>query len=244
MLSEVWYENENVLTRARDGQLDFIYGQVAKEKGQYDELEFKEIREIFDAEHPKKSFSTVGDYVASFKHWYTHQGYIYHSLTKGATISVTRSYALPDGGTINLSIGGQFSVRNSGTLGRINDGLMNMLESEYSRLLAKMFKDWQPPKMTDQKQITPRGATQLSTDEKTVSITHLDVLYQDGRKMVRAFGGEFTKHGIPIYQEVLRGMDLDESKMEIAKQVQVNRTAIVKMRPDGKNPIKVIGWWD
>lgn len=244
MQSEHWTNNDEYLLRVRNALIDFVFGKGANESGQYDELEFKEIREIFDAENPPEHSNASGDYVASFKNWYANQGYVYKSLEKGANVSVTRTYPLPDGGTITLAIGGQFIIRNRGTLERTNEGLMNMLESEYSRMLAKMFKGWTPPQMTAQKQITPQGAKQLSQDEKTVSITHLDVLYQEGRKMVRAFGGDFTKFGIPIYDEVLKPMGYEQNTMEIAKQIPINRTAIVKMKPDGKNPYKVTGWWD
>ena len=244
MSDNSWLENEEILQRVRDSMADFIYGQQSREGGLFDEQEFKDIREIFNAENPPSTFSAPGDYVASFKRWYANQGYIYHSLKKGASVSVTRQFTLPDGETITLSIGGQFSISDTGAMGRINDGLLNIMESEYSRLLAKMFSGWSPPRFTAQKQITPKGATQLATDEKAIAITHLDTLYQGGRKMVRAFGGEFTKFGIPIYNEALKGLGLKEDEMEVAKQIPVNKTAIVKIKPDGKNPYKIVGWWD
>lgn len=244
MSNSNWWENDEVLLRVRNSMEQFIYGEQAVRKGQIDEAEFKDIRDIFHSDYPQVNFAAPGEYINQFKRWFSEHGHIYHSLARGATVCITRQYPTIDGGSITLSVGGNFTIRNNAALERVNESLLNMLESEYSRISAKLHKGFALPSQAIKPNAMTNGKVQLEAGEITVPITHLDTLYQEGRKMVRAYGGDFTKHGIPIYDEVLRTIGLSEKDMEVAKQLPINRTAIVRMKSDGKNPQKVKGWWD
>lgn len=243
MSEQHWTQNLEVWQRVRDGLASFIYGEPAVKGGVFDEGEYKEILAIFNAEHPPMGFTSPGDYSNSFKGWFSANGYIYHNLKRGGNVGVSRQFPLPDGGTITLSIGGTFSLGNEAALSRTVDGLINGLEAEYHRIMAKNYGGLQQHQKGDKPGMLTPAPRQLRQNEITVQIDHIDTLYAGSRKMVRAFGGEFMRYGIPIYNEVLKPMGLDESTMEIGKKIPINRLAIVLMNKEGK-PTKVTGWWD
>lgn len=244
MNSEHWTNDEEILARARRSNIIFIYGEQAEDRGIYDETEYREIMQIFHAEHAPTSYERPGDYSAAFKNWFSQHGYIYHALRGGGTVSISRQWTLPDGGTISISCGGNFRVSNTGSLDRITDGLVNMLESQYSRLLGKQYGGYEPPKNQPRIVQQTTSPQQLAHGQKTVKIDHIDTLYQDGRKMVRAYGEPYMRHGIPIFDSTLKALGLTEAELKVAEKIPVNRTAIVDMNLEKNLPRRVAGWWD
>lgn len=237
-----WAGSEEILDRVRSAMANFIYGEQAVKGGLFDETEFKEIRDIFNADNPPLSFDTPGDYTAAFKAWFSSNGHLYANLKSGGNVSITRTYPLPDGGTISLCVGGNFHLRNEGTLARTLDSLISTLDGQYYRIMAKNYGGLQQFQKGDTPGMLTAKPRQLAQGEITVKIDYLDTLYMNNRKMVRAFGGEFMRYGIPVYNEVLKPMGREEATMQVGDKIPINKIATVLMGEGGK-PKKVTGWW-
>lgn len=240
MSNERWYTDENILARVRDGFISFIYGEQALNAGTYPHDEYNQIRRMFTDQHAPNAYPNPGEFSSAFKNWFSTGGYVYASLGKSCDLKVTRRFRNPDGSETEISIGGNFQVHSDAMLSRLTEELINRLEVTNSGLQAKMYHGYEVPKFNPAKVLTGENPRQLATDEKIIMATHLEVLYQDKRRLPRIYGEPFTKYGVPIYDEVIRLLGFTPSELEIGKEYPVNRQVVVKMKPDNQNPMKVV----
>lgn len=86
--------------------------------------------------------------------------------------------------------------------------------------------------------LAPASNNEPAANIEAIECDRLSVKVDDGKIMIRAHGGRFSKYGVPVYEEVLEELGYTAESIPLTGLPIKGKTMIVRM--NGTKPVKVV----
>lgn len=122
-----------------------------------------------------------------------------HTAVMKVTAQVTRHY-----GDVTLTYGleADYLVHEPGQLQYAFDELRSMVENQHELAQANR-PELSPQKLKDH----------ISANEEIILCTHVRKEFVDGKDRIRVIGGEYTKHGVAVYDEYMEKLGINPAAL-------------------------------
>lgn len=176
-----------------------------------------------------EAFETMDDAVNSFVEFYRNKAFLYDFLQNNSTLSVKIGRSGSDGTYIEAGISvGITGIKDAHILRLMFHGLSTEIEGVLATEMKKLGATM-PNRI---------NGTHAGKEIKTVHLFKMQVSHDGKQKRVRGICSEFSKFGVPIYEEALASIGIEFEKMPLGEQ-NCNIEADVSLNEKGY-PIKAV----
>lgn len=171
----------------------------------------------------------------ALKSWYTNFGFMLDALAAGGRLSISRTWHHPQG---SVTLGFEFPLTQPHSV------LIRELYMHADVMLAREYQRWlnENPVFKGGNAYSPAvgGAESGAGSTMNLIITSIRKSNDNGKVLYKAVGGEYTKFGIPLYEEAMLSAGINGDELVYGEN-PILREAMIKLKEDGK-PVKVIAF--